>query len=110
GSRAIRLVGVIDKPRRLSEMLISHARATHGSPRLTAAWRSLADVHRFLCHSEPKQALEGPYRLRCPDTSPLVLQSAGTRRGSVRQGPDVGGSLRLGGGGGGGGADGGADG
>ncbi|GIL60991.1 hypothetical protein Vafri_15416 [Volvox africanus] len=114
GSRAIRLVGVIDKPQRLLEVLVSHARATHGSPRLTAAWRSPADVHRFLCHSEPKQALEGPYRLRCPDTSPLVLQSAEARRGF--RGADVCGSLRHGAGAGAGGrgadsgADGGADG
>ncbi|GLC35886.1 hypothetical protein PLESTF_001236400 [Pleodorina starrii] len=84
GSRAIRLAAVLDRPRQLSEALIRHARTTRGSPRVTAAWRSRADVHRFLCHSEQKQALEavvqGPYRLRCPDTSPLVLPSVGHSR------------------------------
>ncbi|GLC51567.1 hypothetical protein PLESTB_000516400 [Pleodorina starrii] len=58
GSRAIRLAAVLDRPRQLSEALIRHARTTRGSPRVTAAWRSRADVHRFLCHSEQKQALE----------------------------------------------------
>ncbi|KXZ48909.1 hypothetical protein GPECTOR_24g198 [Gonium pectorale] len=72
GSRAVRMCAVLERPAQLAEVLMRLARTTRGSPRLTAAWRSRADVHRFLCHCPEKQALETPFKLRSPDTAPLI--------------------------------------